>query len=56
MPFFQIWGYDVFNSSQYTPKFTANMGINKGEKVAYAIILNEKASIYLIDRLNELLE
>ena len=40
VPFFQALGYDVFNPHEFTPEFTADVGIKKGEKVDYAIILN----------------
>lgn len=39
MPFFQILGYDVFNPNEFNPEFTADVGIKKGEKVDYAILL-----------------
>ena len=38
MPFFSIMGYDVFNPLEFTPEYTADVGIKKGEKVDYAII------------------
>ncbi|MET3576683.1 type I restriction endonuclease [Bhargavaea ullalensis] len=38
MPFFQILGYDIFNPEEFTPEFTADVGIKKGEKVDYAIM------------------
>ncbi len=47
MPFFQILGYDVFNPSEFTPEFTADVGIKKGEKVDYAIILDDKPSMLI---------
>ena len=47
MPFFQILGYDVFNPNEFTPEFIADVGIKKGEKVDYAIILNEEVSILI---------
>lgn len=40
MPFFQILGYDVFNPEEFIPEFTADVGIKKGEKVDYAILIN----------------
>lgn len=40
MPFFQILGYDIFNSSEFVPEFTADVGTKKDEKVDYAIIKN----------------
>lgn len=39
MPFFQLLGYDVFNPVEFVPEFTADVGIKKGEKVDYAIVL-----------------
>lgn len=47
MPFFQILGYDVFNPAEFVPEFTADVGIKKGEKVDYAIVINEKPSILI---------
>jgi len=41
MPFFQqVLGYDVFNPDEFVPEFTADVGIKKGEKVDYAIMVN----------------
>ncbi len=45
MPFIQILGYDVFDPMEVCPEFTADLGIKKGEKVDYAIFLNEKPII-----------
>lgn len=45
MPFFQLLGYDVFNPLEFVPEFTADVGIKKGEKVDYAIIIDEKPLI-----------
>jgi len=42
MPFFQLLGYDVFNPLEVKPEFIADVGIKKGEKVDYAICLNDK--------------
>lgn len=42
MPFFQLLGYDVFNPLEFKPEFIADVGIKKGEKVDYAIYLNDK--------------
>lgn len=57
MPFFQILGYDIFNPSEFTPEFTADVGIKKGEKVDYAI-MNEGNPVILIEAksVNEVLE
>ncbi|MFP3321862.1 type I restriction endonuclease [Planococcus sp. SIMBA_160] len=48
MPFFQILGYDIFNPEEFTPEFTADVGIKKGEKVDYAI-MNEGKPVILIE-------
>ncbi|AZR97001.1 endonuclease [Streptococcus suis] len=40
MPFFQSLGYDIFNPLEFMPEFTADVGIKKGEKVDYAIIID----------------
>ena len=42
MPFFQMLGYDVFNPNEFIPEFIADIGIKKGEKVDYAIVLNDE--------------
>ncbi|WP_054860983.1 type I restriction endonuclease [Gracilibacillus sp. JCM 18860] len=47
MPFFQILGYDVFNPNEFTPEYTADVGIKKGEKVDYAIIDNGQPVILI---------
>lgn len=47
MPFFQILGYDVFNPLEFTPEYTADVGIKKGEKVDYAITLNNEIAILI---------
>lgn len=39
-PLFQTLGYDIFNPSEFCPEYTADVGIKKGEKVDYAILLN----------------
>ena len=40
VPLFQYMGYDVFNSLEFCPEYTADVGIKKGEKVDYAILEN----------------
>ena len=39
-PFFQLLGYDIFNPSEFCPEYIADVGIKKGEKVDYAILIN----------------
>lgn len=45
VPFFQLLGYDVFNPAEFYPEYTADVGIKKGEKVDYAIIINNEPII-----------
>lgn len=40
MPFINTLGYDVFNLGEVIPEFTADIGIKKGEKVDYAIMMD----------------
>ena len=40
LPFFQMLGYDIFNPTEFVPEFTADVGIKKGEKVDYAIVID----------------
>jgi len=47
IPFFQMLGYDVFNPKEFCPEYTADVGIKKGEKVDYAIIVNNEPSILI---------
>lgn len=47
MPFFQILGYDIFNPLEFIPEFTADVGIKKGEKVDYAILVNSIPTILI---------
>lgn len=42
MPFIKELGFDVFDASEVIPEFTADVGIKKGEKVDYAISMNDK--------------
>jgi hypothetical protein len=47
MPFFQMLGYDVFNPREFVPEFVADVGIKKGEKVDYAIIVDDQPLILI---------
>jgi len=47
MPFVQALGYDVFNPNEVIPEFTSDIGIKKGEKVDYAIQLNNEPIIII---------
>jgi len=47
LPFLQSLGYDVFNPSEVVPEFTADAVGKKGEKVDYAIRLNDEICILI---------
>lgn len=47
VPFFQLLGYDVFNPLEFCPEYTADVGIKKGEKVDYAVIINNEPVILI---------
>ncbi len=47
MPFFSLLGYDVFNPIEFTPEYIADVGIKKGEKVDYAITINNQVTILI---------
>lgn len=45
MPFIAALGYNVFNPREVTPELHADVGIKKGEKVDYAILVEGKPAI-----------
>ena len=47
LPFFQMLGYDVFNPMEFVPEYTADVGIKKGEKVDYAIVIDGEPVILI---------
>ena len=48
MPFIStVLGYDVFNPSEVTPEFIADVGIKKGEKIDYALVRNGDVQILI---------
>ena len=47
MPFISLLGYDIFNPNEVIPEFTADIGHKKGEKVDYAISMEDKAIILI---------
>lgn len=42
MPFIQALGYNIFDPTEVVPEFTADVGTKKGEKVDYAIMIDNK--------------
>lgn len=47
LPFLKILGYDVFNPGEVIPEFTADAVGKKGEKVDYAIKVDDKITILI---------
>ncbi|MDD6191884.1 MAG: type I restriction endonuclease [Lachnospiraceae bacterium] len=47
LPFFQLLGYDVFNPAEFCPEYTADVGVKKGEKVDYAILIDGTPEILI---------
>src|SRR5689334_11303987 len=45
MPLIAALGYNVFNPREVTPELHADVGVKKGEKVDYAIIVGGKPAI-----------
>lgn len=45
MPFIQLLGYNVFDPAEVTPELIADVGLKKGEKVDYAILMDGKPII-----------
>lgn len=48
MPFIgKVLGYDVFDPAEVIPEFTADVGVKKGEKVDYALVLDGQVQILI---------
>lgn len=47
MPFFANLGYNVFDPTEFIPEYTADFGSKKGERVDYAIVLNDEVQILI---------
>lgn len=47
MPLLNIMGYNVFDPTEVIPEFTADHGTKKGEKVDYAIVINDEPLILI---------
>lgn len=48
MPFLRVLGFDVFDPTQVIPEFTADIGIKKGEKIDYAVMIRDRLE-YLVE-------
>ena len=47
VPFIKTLGYDVYNPLEVVPEFIADIGEKKGEKVDYAISLNDEIQLLI---------
>lgn len=47
MPFFDTLGYDTRNPFEFMPEYTADIADSKGEKVDYAILINDVPQILI---------
>ena len=47
MPFIQALGFDVFNPLEVVPEFVSDIGLKKGEKIDYAIFIENKPAILI---------
>ena len=47
LPFFQILGYDIFNTSEVKPELSCGKWFNKGKKVDYGIYHDGKLSMII---------
>lgn len=47
VPFFQILGYNVFNPFEFIPEYTADIQLKNGDKVDYAIKLEDELVILI---------
>ena len=47
LPLFALLGYNIFNPCEFYPEYTCDVGTKKGEKVDYAIMLNDEPTILI---------
>lgn len=47
MPFLQVLGYDIFEPTEVIPEYHADHGVKKGEKIDYALAINNKPIILI---------
>ena len=47
LPFFQMLGWDIFNPEEFLPEFITDVGIKKGEKVDYAIVVDGNPTVLI---------
>ncbi len=47
LPFLQVLGYDIFDPTEVIPEYHADHGVKKGEKIDYALAINNKPIILI---------
>ena len=47
LPFLKALGYDIFDPTEVVPEFTADVGTKKGEKVDYAVMMDDEPIILM---------
>lgn len=47
LPLFALLGYNIFNPCEFYPEYTCDVGTKKGEKVDYAVMLNDEPTILI---------
>ena len=47
LPFIQMLGYDIFDPTQVLPEYNCDIVKNKGEKVDYALLIENKIEIII---------
>ena len=48
MPFLRVLGFDVFDPTQVVPEYVADVGLKKGEKIDYAVFIDNRLE-YLVE-------
>jgi hypothetical protein len=52
MPFIRALGFDVFDLTHVVPEYTADVGLKKGEKVDYALMINGEVVMLIESKTN----
>lgn len=47
LPLLQAFGFDVFNLEEVIPEYIADVGLKKGEKIDFALMIDGKLSVLI---------
>lgn len=47
LPLLQILGWDIFSPTQVVPEYSADVGIKRGERVDYALKINDRVEVLI---------